>query len=346
MTWPRGGAALLGLSVVVIVFLLRDCKGVGADGPPPERWAEFKVRAHPRTFSIAIADDGSLGPGYSLSSPTLNSAGEEAPAVRALRLCRERAQCLPGSTCGRSVDTGEVGCFTSNCTGPGDRTSCSPRDACLAVEAEVFRCAPAGFAKRGERCFDFFNASPERRCRAGLLCVGGLCSASCDTDADCSPTGTCVRLPSGPRCITPGVLCASKRDCASDQACVSGHGLGLAGQGVCVSPAFADGCAPGQCPTASQCVGTAWGSLFFGRCYPSCTVDRSCERGAVCAADGVCRKACAASSPLKCGETEQCATNAETGDGVCVASGPFDDLGTTAPEQVFSGHPDVPVRPE
>jgi hypothetical protein len=285
-------------------------------------------------------------------------AAGEPTYLQELRRCEAHALCPKGTMCARSMDTGEVGCFRSTCTGFSDTTSCPPTDSCVSFATGVFRCAPGGFVKVGARCFDFFMSKAEERCEPGLLCVGGVCSTPCSERDACAGRAKCVSLAVGKVCVNEGVLCDDTKDCESGKACVLSKSLGVdGGGGVCVEAGFPNGCVPGGCHEGARCLGSLWGGKFFGHCYTSCAADAECPAGHVCSSIGlsagrgkVCRRSCSVATGVACGPadstTEHCAILSETGEGACVASEPVDTSGNAAQEQleVFSGHPDIPLR--
>jgi hypothetical protein len=155
-----------------------------------------------------------------------------------------------------------------------------------------------------------FNLACVRQsdCAAGMACVAGRCSPSCQEDLDCPAQGF------------PGVPAAGRFDCAPCNTSLDcGDGLCLTGVGF--ERYCADVCgANDSCPTGFHCE-DLWGSYCMpdhgscrrpacspeegGRCVvpasaytEACTKDGDCTTGRC--EGGVCSKACATSDDCGC----------------------------------------------
>ena len=258
-------------------------------------------------------------------------------------------QCLPGSghcaEAGGDIPTGEY-CY-------GDVTCAS--GVCLVTPGDAFctaGCGQSGDAPcpNGSRCLDTglgrgFCVLPGSRpfgarCAShtdceDMLCVealdGGVCTATCATEADCPNGAPCVSeacVAAGPRPI--GAACASHFDCA--------HGVCLLPRG---DPPFCsvecDGSAA-PCPDGSLCLDfgekgfckTAGNQPEGGLCLTDagCRDDLACQPGSASGAWWSCVRPCDPVAADGCRSNEVCAWSPAVAD----ATGGPTTVGHCAPD--------------
>lgn len=294
----------VGLIAVVALFLLllsREDAGGQTPTRSEERPAPAKRQQPPGESAPVVASsavsvevpqeaEARSGPPMMVAP----SSREELDARTArLQQCLKSSACGPGEMCGIST-SGVIGCFTSNCSGPDDR-SCSGGLACAPVAAGVFRCISQGLRERGALCSTTFgvNAPAEQRCAAGLECVAGRCTRGCE--AGCGPDEVCERAGSRSFCIPKRDLCQTTSDCGSGRWCWREDET----SGLCVQPhpdplgTGRPSCLPGSCGEGAECVGFVDGQLFRGECSRTCVTSADCKRGEACGAAALPRGAMA-----------------------------------------------------
>lgn len=344
------------VAAFVVFRLLRpENPGTGAALPVVAGLESSRPAVAVALSSGAVDPTSDTQGGRASAAPTFDGQNQRALAdvsrnFAELADCRSQHRCPNGMECARS-SAGALGCYVSNCTGLGDFSSCAQDESCVEVAPQFFRCAPAGFLEEGEACVDRQSANVARRCRAGLLCVAGLCSPPCREGATCaSPGATCLDASAGKFCVPSDRLCDARRPCPDGKACLADE---RAGTSVCVTatplPSGQPGCVPGSCPQGQVCAGARWGGQFYGRCLSECST-RQCPENKYCApADlqkltgpHVCHPTCTPPG-TECGEDGQCVFNARKNIGLCATMMPYDDTTNTLDEwdSVFPPTPDA-----
>lgn len=202
----RAAILVLILLVVAVVFLFVRSR---EERPTPRSTPVQVVNA---PSSIAPARAVSSAKPIAAPVPPTPSAYVPPAFFPALRTCQNEHRCPAGSLCARSLDTGEVGCYRSNCDGPADDTHCAPGDACSAVGNDVWRCAPAGFGRRGDHCLDFNLANVEQRAARASRASAGAALPS----APPTPAATATRAVSRVRAaVSASAVARSARQTAT-----------------------------------------------------------------------------------------------------------------------------------
>jgi hypothetical protein len=293
-------------------------------------------------LSSPMTDAGQRGDAGIASEPIVLP-----PQLDELRKCATQHWCPNKTMCGRSPQTGVLGCYGSNCKSATDFESCSSSDACVELQTGVFRCAPAGFVAKNGACYDDQFVNVAQRCASGLLCVAGKCSALCGPKNAC-PTGTdCQTTTCGSFCVASHSLCSADVDCALESKCMA-TSLGVSVCATAASLGEIPGCLPGRCAENEVCEGKLVGSQYFGRCFKHCTDHSKCLGGLTCVPNadpsqpGACHPLCQMGDELLCPWGDRCVYDFEKDTGYCTVDSPYDLSRNVSDEyrQIFTGSPD------
>jgi len=250
--------------------------------------------------------------------------------------CLSKNLCPARTLCEISPDK-RVGCYASNCSSVVDTRSCASDEVCWRL-GEIYRCVPAGSARRNDECVDINLAPLDKRCSGGLACLGGRCRSACSSGADCGGDERCVQLDSSASgaavCMKAKDMCSVDSDCGGDEVCAKLSGGSK--QRFCVAlgthPDGQRSCRPGGCPPGQACEGPVFGRTLYARCRLPCSTGQ-CPVGNVCAASSVddalgvgpvCFASCGVGAS-RCAGGAVCSSLDETGKVTgCTASPPFD----------------------
>lgn len=280
--------AAVGVLAAVVLFLLQVREEEGGVATPPVVLPEppnQPVLHQPPASTVRLqAETADASPSVSRPMLPLSSHQELDARTARLQRCLESSLCGAGEMCGVST-SGVVGCFSSNCSGPGDG-SCGAGFVCARVSAGVFRCITQGVLGKRELCSATFgvNAPAEQRCGAGLECVAGRCTRGCD--AGCESDEVCERAGDDSFCIPRRDLCKSTSDCGAGRWCWRED----EGSGLCVQPhpdplgTGQPSCLPGTCGPGAECTGFVDGQLFRGECSRACATAADCKPSESCGA--------------------------------------------------------------
>ena len=153
-------------------------------------------------------------------------------------------------------------------------------------------------------------------CGAGLVCVGGVCTGGCASNADCDDGNVCngdeVCVDSQCQAGTP-LSCGDGNACNGDEVCDPVSGCQPGTPLVCDD---SNVCTADSCDAAAGCVsvpvedGTSCGSgqvCVGGTCTTGCTVDSDCVDGNACNGTESCVNfVCQAGTPLVCDDGNAC----------------------------------------
>jgi len=216
------------------------------------------------------------------------------PAAAGCGTCKSNADCGDDGYCGIDWATRAPACIRSNCRVDAD---CKKGERCASATmseagSTITTCQAIGHAKVGEGCG--INDGDER-CAEGLVCLRGLCGASCAGNQKC---------PAGYGCTMTydGFVC--DRLSCDDVKCEHGYSCR---EGMCYSTASVDCSKPNACKPGETCSQTGYGNRWEARCRTPCNADNPCEAGSECSPlTGTCLKTCRQGHEEDCTNGDKC----------------------------------------
>jgi MYXO-CTERM domain-containing protein len=150
-------------------------------------------------------------------------------------------------------------------------------------------CPPEELCFQG-RCVPNCSRS-EFPCRAGKVCVQGVCVDRACAETTCASGQACI----DGECIAPcdGVVCPGDQECLLGRCIDLCEGVACGGGRVCEGGVCVESCDCRGCDSTLACQRGSHPSA--GRCVPPGCVDRSCGPGEACTAatNGACAPLCA-----------------------------------------------------
>jgi thiol-disulfide isomerase/thioredoxin len=192
-----------------------------------------------------------------------------------------------GEACEQDTDCASSLCANKTCAkGCADPADCAADQNCVTIEGKAVCVTPSYNKAIGTTC------AVSGTCESGLECVGGkgtpqaICSAACQTDADCPTTMACAAASSGKQCA-PREFCDS---CAYDAQCGPGKFCLKQGDGTyCSRPCTAGST---ECPRYAECKDVGAGQYACAHKAGSCRAEGKlcdpCGDEADCAANSLC----------------------------------------------------------